>query len=545
VSFDLVNLLDHPTAVVGTTGAGKTFAAKGGVEALIRNKRSTIILDPVGAWWGLRAGATPKQAGLPVMIFGGEHADVPIAPTSESGTALGEALANRSELYAIVDTSEMTGGQKVRFLTPFLESLYARNRAVLHLIVDEADEIAAQRIADGEQRLFGIFDKIVRRGRIKGFRPLMITQRPAVIHKNVLSQVGTLIAMKLTSPQDRKAIDDWVKGNADADQAKEVMKSLPTLSRGEGWVWSPADAVLERTKFPAIGTFDSSKTPQPGDIVTSPALAPVDVEALRIALASPAEGETNTKPTSRAEIDRAYERGFAAGKEVGFKEGKSEGYWRGSHSQMIRIVDALSGAAMINGDREALEEALKRGQALKFEGTGTTPGQARPPAPAVEVLAEQPQKPLSVDPASLPGGNALLEVAFQIWPAKMTWVGLAAACGRKARGGHFNTQRKNLLSSGVLREDGNLVVPTNPPARPSGVAPADLLEQHLPQPAQKMFVAIRRTPGMSIVDLALALGMQPRGGHWNTGMSLLRKNGLIVDHDGLRIADGLEATRNG
>lgn len=368
---DLVPLLTHPTAIVGTTGAGKTFAAKGAVEQLLELQRRVVIIDPTGAWWGLRSGADgDPDSGFPVTIFGGDHADVPLAPTAEAGKALALAIAER-EVQAIIDVSDMTGGEKNRFLIPFLEHLYAKNRAALHLVVDEADEVAAQRPADGEQRLLGAFDKIVRRGRIKGFRPLMITQRPAVLHKNVLSQIGTLIALKLTSPQDRTAIEDWVKGNADAGEARAVMQSLPTLDRGEGWVWSPADNVLERRRFPAIETFDSSRTPGDGDAVVEPALTAVDVAALREAMVvrnPPSEtGEKINTTIAAADLEAAEQRGYRRGFDEGYREGRNDGGRSAAHSQIVRVVESLAGAAMLNGDADALNDALVRMKAIEID----------------------------------------------------------------------------------------------------------------------------------------------------------------------------------
>ncbi len=536
--MDITRLLDHPTAIVGATGSGKTFTAKGAVEQLLAEGRRVIIIDPTGAWWGLRAGADGDEAGgFPVIIFGGDHADVEITPDGETGKALALALADR-DVQAIIDTSEMTGGEKNRFLTPFLEHLYAKNRAALHIVVDEADEVAAQRLADGEQRLFGIFDKIVRRGRIKGFRPLMISQRPAVIHKNVLSQIGTLIAMKLPGPQDRKAIEDWVKGNADADQARAVMQSLPGLARGEGWVWSPADDVLDRVTFPAIRTFDSSRTPEIGEVVTAPALASVDVEALRTALAAkaeePASAANNAPQVTPAEIKAAEQRGF----ELGLKQGREEGTDHG------KTVGAAVALAAVRNALEALRipdivvdvastsvPASSNGRTSAFDAVNRG---SNPRAGSKTPTATKPEKPvdLSTDP--------LLNAALQVWPAKMTWGGLASMCGRKARGGYFNSVRKRLIDSGLLREESGLVIVASPPKTPAGAIPADLLEKNLPQPAAKMFAAIRQRPGITAIGLASVLQMQPRGGHWNNGMAILRRNDLIVEADGLRIADGLE-----
>jgi DNA helicase HerA-like ATPase len=105
-------------------------------------------------------------------------------------------------------------GQRHRFVTEFAEALYRDNRAPLHLVIDEADEFAPQNPLPETKRMLHHVDRIVRRGRVRGFRVMLITQRPAVLHKNVLTQANALIAMRLTAPQDRKAMQAWVEGKA-------------------------------------------------------------------------------------------------------------------------------------------------------------------------------------------------------------------------------------------------------------------------------------------------------------------------------------------
>lgn len=506
----LVDLLNAPAAIVGTTGAGKTFAAKGAVEELLRLGRRVVIIDPTGAWYGLRSGADGgTSGGFPVLIFGGDHADIEI--TEHSGSAIAEAIAGRA-IQAIIDTSEMTGGEKTRFLTDFLQTLYAKNKAALHLIVDEADEICPQNPMPEERRLSGAFDKIVRRGRIKGFRPLMITQRPAVLHKNVLSQIGTLVALKLTSPQDRKAIEGWVAGNADVDQAKEVITSLPRLARGEGWVWSPALGVLVRRSFPPITTFDSSRTPEGGEALVAPALTGVDVDDLRAAMfiSSPSNEVAKSYVPAGAELSAAEQRGYQRGLDEGIERGK------------------ITGIALGLTSAQAAVNALRVPEIALTEASPATEPASRATARIAPATKAEKSPKMSTDP--------LLAAALSVWPAKLTWPALAAMCGRKARGGHFNTVRKRLLDDLLMVEEGDLAVPASPPEHPAGAIPADLLEQNLPQPAAKMFAAIRGRPGITPIGLASILQMQPRGGHWNTGMSVLRKSGLIEERgDALHI----------
>jgi len=48
--------LDERLAIVGTSGSGKTYAAKGLVERLICQGARVCVVDPLGVWWGLRVG---------------------------------------------------------------------------------------------------------------------------------------------------------------------------------------------------------------------------------------------------------------------------------------------------------------------------------------------------------------------------------------------------------------------------------------------------------------------------------------------------------
>jgi hypothetical protein len=113
------------------------------------------------------------------------------------------------------------------------------------------------------------------RGRVRGFIPWLITQRPAVVHKDVLSQADILIAMKLTASQDRDAIGAWIEGQADRQEGKRILGELPRLQQGEGYLWAPGHGVLRQVRFPTIHTFDSSRTPRRGERLAVPR-APAD-----------------------------------------------------------------------------------------------------------------------------------------------------------------------------------------------------------------------------------------------------------------------------
>jgi len=210
-----VSALDERLAIVGTSGSGKTYAAKGLAERLMERGRRLCIVDPLGVWWGLRLtadGTIPST--FPLVVFGGRHADVALDPGM--GMALGTLIGTRA-LACVVDVSDLGSAIARRsFMTAFTAALYEANREPLHLVLDEADLWAPQRAQPGGQELLGRVEEIVRRGRIRGFVPWLITQRPAVLHKDVLSQADILVSMKLTASQDRDAVGRWIEGQADS-----------------------------------------------------------------------------------------------------------------------------------------------------------------------------------------------------------------------------------------------------------------------------------------------------------------------------------------
>lgn len=295
IAEDLALPLDAVTQAFGILarrGAGKSYLGKVLAEEMVGSGLQVVILDPLGAFFGLRSSADGQGDGLPITIVGGEHGDVPLEPTA--GKVIADVCVE-SPGSMIVDLSAFeSNAAQDRFVTDFAERLYrakGSQRRPLHLIVDEADSFAPQRPQPGQQRMLGAFEAIVRRGRIRGLGVTLITQRPAVLNKNVLTQVECLVAMQITSPQDRAAIDEWVKGNGTAEERAEVLSSLASFERGEAWFWSPSWLrILQRVKVRQAWTFDSSRTPEAGAAAVEPEhMAPVDLDILRDRIAATIE----------------------------------------------------------------------------------------------------------------------------------------------------------------------------------------------------------------------------------------------------------------
>lgn len=303
LSKDLKLPLEAVTQTIGILakrGAGKTYTASVLAEEFVNAKLPFCVLDPTGAWWGLRVLADGKP-GLSVIIIGGKHGDIPLEPTAGKLTA--DLIVDNPGFYVLDMSLFDSNANQDRFATDFAERLYRRKqseRDPLHLFVDEADSFAPQRPYRGQERMLGAFEALSRRGRLYGIGVTLISQRAAVINKNVLSQIEVLIALQTTSPHDRDAIQSWAEGQGTKKQVEELMSTLAGLNLGEAWIWSPSWLELfKRVQIRKRLTFNSSATPKVGEIRKEPkALAPVDIEKLRIKMAETIERVKSEDPVA-------------------------------------------------------------------------------------------------------------------------------------------------------------------------------------------------------------------------------------------------------
>lgn len=299
ISDDLNLPLETVTQAVGILAkrrAGKSYAARRLTEQLFNAGQQIVIVDPKGDWWGIRSSADGKSPGLPIVILGGERGDVPLEVNA--GEVVGK-LVVEERVSVLLDLSLLRKHEVSTFMGVFLETLYrlkAREqyRTPMMLIIDEADAIAPQKPYKGEERMLGAAEDIVRRGGQRGVGCTLITQRSAVLNKNVLTQIQMLVVLRTISPQDLAAIDAWIDVHGTEEERKILKSSLPSLPTGDAWFWSPGwpttKGIFERVHVLPIETFDSGATPKPGEKRVEPKnLADVDLDALTRQMAATIE----------------------------------------------------------------------------------------------------------------------------------------------------------------------------------------------------------------------------------------------------------------
>lgn len=303
--------------VLAVRGAGKSNAAAVMAEEMFAAGLPFVAIDPVGSWHGLRAAGTAP--GLSIPIFGGHHGDVPL---ERGGAELVADTIVEERLSCVLDVSAFESeSAKRQFLTAFAERLFRQkgkpgNDAPLHLFLEEADDYAPQMARGPEMaRCLGAFQRIVKQGRARGLGATMITQRSAALNKDLLTQLETLIVLRTTSPQDRKAIAGWVEYHG---QAQELLESLSRLEAGEAWIWSPQWlGLVERVRFRRRRTFDSGATPG-GDRAHRRVgtLADVDLGALKTRMAATIEKAKAEDPRELRKTIADLQRELAAARAV-------------------------------------------------------------------------------------------------------------------------------------------------------------------------------------------------------------------------------------
>lgn len=547
--------LDTHIGILGRTGSGKTFTARGMVERLLDAQRQVVIVDPTGAWWGLRST-------FAIPIFGGEHGDVEI--TDQSGEAVAETILTHHS-SAIVDLSGLarqSGAGMRRFMAAFIARLKDRERGALWLVLDEADEFLPQVLQPDMTRLFGDLKWIVRRGRVAGWRVMMITQRPQDIAKSVLTQIGTLVAHRLTAPQDRKAVEEWVKGHADPEEAKAVLSSLAGLQRGEAWVWSPENELLERAVMPVIRSFDSGATPDADSgAITQPELASIDMAAIRATL----EGQGNAKKAAEiipqnitdAELSVEIVKLRAQVTDLIHANAGCADVICDQIDQIQRMADlaqqivaiaikvGAGGSEAVEdkpaptntaGDRYALQAREGRSQSTSQSG------EHRPKSASRDAPPASTQRPAAT--GDVPAGCAKpLAALAAVYPSGLTEPQWALVAGYKRSGGTWGTYKSRLRSAGLIESREGRWFATEVGAQSIG----DVETPPAPGPDLVRWWAAR-LPGTSRIaealidahpralgkeDLAAAVKMSAVGGSFGTYLSRLAGPGVIDRSGGL------------
>ncbi len=286
-------------AFVGMSGSGKTSCAKVIVEHLATAGRRVAVVDPNGIWHGLKTSADGTGPGLPFVVFGGRHGDVPLEATA--GAAVADLVMDEG-LPVILDLSAFeVDADGLRVAGDFISRLRFRqnpDHEPILLVVDEADLIAPQTARKEELASQRALINVAKRSRADGLGLLVITQRPVGLATSILNQMEAVFLLRFAGYNDLDRVKEWLGTYLSPSQRDAALAALPSLSEGECFAVSPAwMKTFQRVQFPLPTTFDSSATPKAGSARrTITARADVDLSALAARFTAAIEAERENDP---------------------------------------------------------------------------------------------------------------------------------------------------------------------------------------------------------------------------------------------------------
>lgn len=475
-----IDFATKTAAILAQRRKGKTYTASVIAEEMVRVKQPFVALDPTGAWWGLRASADGRSVGLPVIVLGGQHGDVPLERT---GGRLIADLVTDEPGYYVIDFSLFESGEAERhFAVDFAERLYrykghAGKDFPLHLFVDEADRFIPQQMRRGSgetsPRLLGAFEAIVRRGGLRGLGTTLISQRAAVVNKNVLEMIDILFALRTIGPNDRKAVRAYVDAHGSDAERTVMMDSLASLGLGEAWIWEPGGdpPIFERVRIRARHTFNSSATPTGGRRVEPKRLADVDLAALTKRMAETIERAKEDDPKElRKQRDDLRKQLAAAQRAPAATPAEpieipvlSEGDQEYIQAVSRHIESAIEG---LQSNQQALRamgqqiDAIARKMDAVVSGTKSVSR-----APREQPMRVGPPSPIDREPASdngaIKSGMRRMLIALAQRGAGLTKKQLAVRARLGVRTGTFAAYLSRLRSAGCAEERGDRIYITD------------------------------------------------------------------------------------
>ena len=257
-------------AFLGISGSGKTYAAAKMTEQWVKAGVPVCVLDSVGVWWGLRAGANgSNKGGLTIPVYGGSHGDASLPNPIQAAQLF--ALKSQS---LILDLLDLNIEEMQLWVAEFAEELMREGTrpptVPCHLVIEEAPDLIPQTGSASKytKRCKMALARYIRVGRNFGYGATLIAQRTADVDKKSLNMCGTLLLMRIAAEIDRKAIGGWISNNSSKINLKQALAELCELPSGEGLLWSPTWAgTLTRIKVGRRETFHAGPDEQQAEMV--------------------------------------------------------------------------------------------------------------------------------------------------------------------------------------------------------------------------------------------------------------------------------------
>lgn len=185
-------------SIFARSGGGKSNLAALFIEQALEQGVQVCVVEPIEEWWTLKTE-------FDSVVWVGEGGDIPLHPGSASLYA--KMLEDGCNLVVTVSTGDEFKDKD--FAASLLWGLYTRWKKIrrpMLLVLEEADVYAPQMWASTDRLCLSRVITLAKRGRKLGINPIFLSQRPADIHKSVISQSNITFIGGFTTPQDLEAV---------------------------------------------------------------------------------------------------------------------------------------------------------------------------------------------------------------------------------------------------------------------------------------------------------------------------------------------------
>ncbi|MES3516866.1 MAG: DUF87 domain-containing protein, partial [Natronomonas sp.] len=246
VELPVVDVLTGRAFVTGKSGSGKSNTASVVAEKLLDRQFGVLIVDIDGEYYGL------KEEYEILHVGGDEECDLQVGVEHAEKIA---DLALEKNVPIILDVSSFLDESKARkLLTAVARQLFSKekkHKQPFLLLVEEIHEYVPE--GGGMDECGRMLIKVSKRGRKHGLGIVGISQRPADVKKDFITQCDWLVWHRLTWDNDTKVVGR-VLGNDYADYVEE-------LDDGESFLMTDWNEEIKPVQFERKRTFDAGATP--------------------------------------------------------------------------------------------------------------------------------------------------------------------------------------------------------------------------------------------------------------------------------------------
>ncbi|WP_181692450.1 helicase HerA domain-containing protein [Natronomonas sp. LN261] len=246
VELPVVDLLTGRGFVTGKSGSGKSNSASVIAEKILDRGYSLLAVDIDGEYYGLKEEYEILHVGADEecdLRVGVEHAE------KIAELALGGSVPIILDVSSFLDESDAR-----ELLTEVTKQLFAKGKKRKQpflMLVEEVHEYIPE--GGGIDECGRMLIKISKRGRKHGLGIVGISQRPADVKKDFITQCDWLVWHRLTWNNDTKVVSRILGG--------EYADEIEDMADGESFLMTDWNESIRRVQFERKRTFDAGATP--------------------------------------------------------------------------------------------------------------------------------------------------------------------------------------------------------------------------------------------------------------------------------------------